>query len=120
MNSLLTWFRVLKRKLFQHGQDSPGFVGLRGSLTALSTMDMEREAALDVLAQHGLRAHLYLPAVGTEDESLAHALRILAARGYIFTDREGHVVGHIGIAHPAADDFASPRRDPPSQAPKLS
>lgn len=70
----------------------------------------ERDAALDVLERHGLQAYFYLPAVGENDQDLNSALRLLAGRGYLITNRSGDLVGKVALARPAAEEIALHRR----------
>lgn len=70
----------------------------------------EREDALDVLEQHGLRAHFYLPAVSMENQELANACRRLASAGYIITTADGTITGKVAAARPTKDEQIARRR----------
>ncbi|NHR07424.1 hypothetical protein HA052_19725 [Chromobacterium haemolyticum] len=72
--------------------------------------DIERDKALDVLAQNGLAAHYYLPAVGVADRELAAACRELAGCGYLIVDRYGDLQGKVAAARPTSDEIAQERR----------
>jgi len=77
----------------------------------LSMSGMERrDQAFDVVAKHGLDAHLYLAASGVNDRELADALRFLSDRGYVVTDRNGNLVGKVAKAQLTPGEAALERR----------
>lgn len=69
-----------------------------------------RTKALDILEQHGLRAHYYMPAIGMEDQELANACRTLASAGYIITSADGTITGKVAVARPTKDEQVADRR----------
>ncbi len=69
-----------------------------------------RDEALSVLNKHGINAQLYLAAAGETDRELADALRLMAGRGYIMTDKNGGLVGAVAQAIPSSEEIAQNRR----------
>lgn len=86
-------------KLFGHS--APDMVGLA---------DEARTKALDILDQHGLRAHYYMPAIDMQDQELANACRRLASAGYIITSIDGTITGKVAAARPTKDEQVADRR----------
>lgn len=73
--------------------------------------DKARESALDVLDDHGLKAHLYLPSIGKRDNrQLCEAMDLLSAAGYLITDKEERLVGKVAQARMTSDEVAEERR----------
>lgn len=82
----------------------------RGKPVMMHERDWERESALDLLEENGIRAQFYVPSAYAKTQELANALRLLAARGYIMTDQEGNLVGAVATARPTVDEVAQQRR----------
>lgn len=72
--------------------------------------DGARTKALDILDQHGLRAHYYMPAIGMGDPELADACRRLASAGYIITSADGTITGKVAVARPTNNEQLEHRR----------
>lgn len=72
--------------------------------------DGARTKALDILDQHGLRAHYYMPSIGMQDRELADACRRLASAGYIITSMDGTITGKVAVARPTKDEQVADRR----------
>lgn len=82
----------------------------RSAPDAVCLADGARTKALDILDQHGLRAHYYMPAIGMEDQELANACRRLASAGYIITLADGTIAGKVAVARPTKDEQVMDRR----------
>jgi len=126
------WLVVVYLAVFfqRHGTiTSPGYWAGYGAMLALSgswILDMytrraaegtptmlsmiARKKALDVLANNGLRAHYYFPAVGVEDRVLADACRLLAGAGHLITDNTGVLVGKVATVRPTLEELVKERR----------
>lgn len=71
----------------------------------------ERQAMLDVISKHGMKAHKYFPGVGQrEDVELSTALDWFAANGFIVKDRNGAIVGKVATANMDSSELAELRR----------
>lgn len=55
----------------------------------------KRESDSELLARHGMTAHLYMPAMGITDPDLRMALERSASRNQIILDQQGQVVGKV-------------------------
>lgn len=70
-----------------------------------------QEKYLAVLGKHGIRAAFYAPAIGIRDDPvLSEALDRLAARGYVFFDQNGQMLGGVALAHLTPEEKARARR----------
>lgn len=107
---MLGFLRRLKERLFGFEAGTIYIGESRGKVVMRSESDFVREAALDVLEKHGIRAQFYMPAAHVRDRELADALRLLASRGYFMTDLEGRLVGVVATARPTVDENAQQRR----------
>lgn len=54
-----------------------------------------RESDNELLARHGMNAHLYMPAMGITDPALRMALERSASHNQIILDQQGQVVGKV-------------------------
>ena len=104
------FLRRLKQRLFGFDGETIYIGERRGKVVMQAENDYVREAALDVLEKHGIRAQFYMPAAHVKDRELADALRLLAGRGYLMTDAEGRLVGVAATARPTVDENAQQRR----------
>ncbi len=70
-----------------------------------------REAALDVLERHKMKAYMYFPAIGhRNDPELSHALDVISAAGYIITDSSGGIVGKVANVRLSSTERAEQKR----------
>ncbi len=69
------------------------------------------ERAIDVIEQHQMKAHLYIAGIEhRETEELSKALDVLAASGFIVTDKDGLLVGKVVTKRLSKDELAKMRR----------
>lgn len=69
------------------------------------------DAAVNVIEQRGMKAHLYLAGVGSRaDKELSYALDTLEAAGYIVTDQSGALVGKVATRGMSSEEIATQRR----------
>lgn len=107
---MLGFLRRLKERLFGFDAGTIYIGERRGKVVMTSENDYVREAALDVLEKHGIRAQFYMPAAHVRDRELADALQLLTGRGYLMTDAEGRLVGAVATARPTVEENAQQRR----------
>lgn len=71
----------------------------------------ERQAMLDVISKHGMKAHKYFPGVGQRDDvELSTALDWFASNGFVVTDKNGGIVGKVATANMESTELAELRR----------
>lgn len=69
------------------------------------------ERAIDLIEQHQMKAHLYIAGIEhRETEELSKALDVLAASGFIVTDKDGLLVGKVITRRLSEDELAKMRR----------
>ncbi len=77
--------------------------------TVAERSQRESGEALARVQEAGYTVHLYIPAAGIEDYSLANDLRRLGDSGHIITDRKGNLVGKVAT-HLSRNQEALARR----------
>lgn len=70
-----------------------------GSTPNYSELDVDAECPFEIIEQHGMTAHLYLPTAGNHgDTKLSEALEYLLTHGFIVTQADGSLVGKVSTS----------------------